>query len=91
MADDVRSRLESALKTLLDIKEKSGNLRKDLKQDIVDSVSTLRNIFVNLRNSGEEKTKKINQLLGELKKQGRSSWKTGLPKPRGAHCHLRAT
>ena len=68
MADDVKSRLESALKTLLDITEKSGNLRKDLKQDIVDSVSTLRNIFINLRNSGEEKTKKINQLLGDLTK-----------------------
>jgi len=48
--------------------EKSDNLRKDLKQDIVDSVSILRNIFVNLKNSGEEQTIKINQLEGELSK-----------------------
>jgi hypothetical protein len=60
MADDDNSQFESALKTLLDITEKSGNLRKDLKQDIVDSVSILRNIFVNLKNSGEEQTTKIN-------------------------------
>jgi hypothetical protein len=68
MADEVKSQFESALKTLLDITEKSGNLRKDLKQDIVDSVSILRNIFVNLKNSGEEQTTKINQLAGELNK-----------------------
>jgi len=66
--DDIKSRLESALNTLLVITEKSGNLWKDLRQDIVDSVSTLRNIFVHLSNNGEEQTRKINQLLGELTK-----------------------
>jgi 4-aminobutyrate aminotransferase-like enzyme len=39
MADEVKSQLESALNTLLSITEKSGNLQKDLKQDIVDSVN----------------------------------------------------
>jgi ribosomal protein L29 len=34
----------------------------------VDSVSILRNIFVNLKNSGEKQTMKINQLEGELSK-----------------------
>jgi len=38
----------------------------DLRHDIIDSVSTLRNIFVNLRNSGEEQKMKISQLVGEL-------------------------
>ena len=37
MADDVKPRLESAFNKLLSITAKSGNLRKDLKQDIVDS------------------------------------------------------
>ena len=68
MADDVKTRLDSALNMLLNITEKNSNLRKDLKQDIVDSVSILRDIFVNLRNSGEEQTMKINQLVGELNK-----------------------
>ena len=66
MADDVKPWLESAFNKLLSITAKSGNLRKDLKQDIVDSVSTLRSIFVNLRNSVEEQMTKINQLAGEL-------------------------
>ena len=65
MADNVKIRLERAFNTLLNITEKSGNLRKDLKYDIVDSVSILRSIFGNLRNSVEEQTK-INQLVGEL-------------------------
>jgi hypothetical protein len=53
MADDVNSYLECGLKTLL---------------DIMDPISTLRNIFVNLKNSGEEQSTKINQLAGLLKK-----------------------
>jgi len=36
MADEANLQLESALNTLISIKEKSGNLRKDLKRDIVD-------------------------------------------------------
>ena len=39
-----------------------------MRQDIFDSVSTIRNIFVHLSNSGEEQTRKIDQLLGELTK-----------------------
>ena len=53
MADDVRSHLEGARNTLLQITEKSSNQKKDLKLDIVDSVSTLRNIFTNLKNGGK--------------------------------------
>jgi hypothetical protein len=71
MADDVKPRLESAFNKLLSITEKSGNLRNDLKQEIVDSVSTLRSVFVNLRNNVEEETTKINQMAGELKKPRR--------------------
>jgi hypothetical protein len=56
------------LNTLLVITEKSGNLWKDLRQDIVNSLSTLRNIFVHLGNNGEEQSRKINELLGELTK-----------------------
>jgi acid phosphatase family membrane protein YuiD len=68
MADDVKPQLESAFNKLLNIMEESGNLRKDLNQDITDSISILRSIFVNLRNSVEEQTTKINQLVGKLNK-----------------------
>ena len=43
-------------------------MRKDLKRDIVDSVSTLRNKFVNLKNCAEEQMRKIALLEGEVKK-----------------------
>ena len=66
MVDDVKPRLESAFNNLLNITEKSGNLRKDLRQDIVDCVSTLRSTFVKLTNSVEEQTTKTKQLAGEL-------------------------
>ena len=68
MADEANLQLESALSTLLSITEKVGNLRKDLKRDIVDSVSTLRNIFFNLNNSVEEQMAKVGLLESEVKK-----------------------
>jgi len=68
MADEVDLQLESALSTLLNIREKSGNLRKDLKQDIVDSVSILRSIFANLKNSAQEHIVQITQLEREVNK-----------------------
>jgi len=43
-------------------------LRKDLKQDIVDSVSILRSIFANLKNSAEEHNVQITQLEREVNK-----------------------
>ena len=67
MANSEKSQSESALNTLLNITEKRGNLRKDLRQDIVQTVSTIRNIFVNLKNMEEEYTS-ILQLEGELNK-----------------------
>jgi hypothetical protein len=88
MADEVKS--QSALNTLLSITEKSGNLRKDLKQDIVDSVSRLRNIFVNLQNTAEEQIMKITQLESEVTKRRRSFRRAGSVTYRGLHSHLGA-
>jgi hypothetical protein len=68
MAYEANLQLEGALNTLLSITDKSGNLCKDLKRDIVNSVSTLRNIFVNLNNSVEEQMAKISLLEDEVKK-----------------------
>jgi hypothetical protein len=93
MADSEKSQLESVLNTLLNITEKSGNLRKDLRQDIVQTVSTLCNIFVNLKNKEGEYTTRILQLEGELNKakadtssrvtnlQGRRLPSRGCPEP----------
>jgi hypothetical protein len=68
MADEVDLQLESAFSTLRNITDTSGNLRKDLKQDIVDSVSILRSISANLKNSAEEHIAQITQLEREVNK-----------------------
>jgi hypothetical protein len=66
MADEDDQQFESALNLLLNITEVSGNLRKDLRKDIVDSVSILRSIFVNLKNSVGEHIAQITQLESEV-------------------------
>jgi uncharacterized hydantoinase/oxoprolinase family protein len=47
MADDAKQRVEDAFHTPVSITEKSGNLKTDLKKDILESVSTLRKNFSN--------------------------------------------
>ena len=41
MADDVNQRVEDVFNTLVSITKKCGNLRKDLKKDMLESISTL--------------------------------------------------
>jgi hypothetical protein len=73
MADEVELQLESALSILLNITEKSGNLRKDLKQDIVDSVSIMRSIFANQKKTVHKNTLcKLPNLNAWLTKRKRS-------------------
>jgi hypothetical protein len=55
MADEADLQLESALNSLLKITEISGNLRKDLKKDIMDSVSILKSIFMYLKTMQKKK------------------------------------
>jgi len=61
MADDVNQCVEDTFKILVSITEKSGNLRKDLKKDSLESVSTLRREFsqsiLQLENVNEEHKK----------------------------------
>jgi len=45
----LNQRFKDALEKLVSITEQSGNLRKDLKQDILLSVSVLRKEFSNLK------------------------------------------
>ena len=48
------------------ITEKSGNLRKDLKQDILQFVNTLRIVFVKMKTKLENKSKENNKLCKEF-------------------------
>jgi hypothetical protein len=70
MADDVNQRIEDALETLVNITEKSGNLRKGFKQDILVSVSTLRkeiSIMKMQLKSAEDEQKKLREEVKNAK------------------------
>jgi hypothetical protein len=67
MAEDDQ-RVENAFNTLVSITEKSGNLRKDLKNNILESVSTLRKIFSKMKALVESKSEENKKLSQEVMK-----------------------
>ena len=68
MARDLADAFETSFKTLLEVTEKSGNLRKDLRNDIIKSVSSLRGAYNTITANLEEKTRKIENLECQMKK-----------------------
>jgi len=62
MADDEGDAIENALNTVVITLEKSVQMKKKLKLTILDTVSTLRNLFVKLKTNSETKTSNIRQL-----------------------------
>jgi len=71
MADDVNQRVEDAFQTLVSMTENSADLRKDLKNDIFKSVSTLRKEFfqlkVQLENVNDENKNKKEEVKNPTK------------------------
>ena len=59
MARDLEGVFEISLYTLLEVTEKSGNLRKDLRDYIMKSVSSLRGVYNRIMANLAEKTRKI--------------------------------
>jgi len=49
MADDVHEEIENALNTIATTTERSGNMKKELKHTIYETVSTLWKLFVKLK------------------------------------------
>jgi len=74
MVAEEKQRVNDALETLLSIKEKIGNLRKDLKNDIHESVSTLRKasilIYKQLDNVKEEYNSYRKEVKNTMKGEG---------------------
>jgi hypothetical protein len=60
IADEVGEGIESALVVITT--ERSGNMKKELKQTIFETLGTLRNLFVKLRNNRDVQTSKIREL-----------------------------
>jgi regulator of replication initiation timing len=50
------------------VTEKSGNLRKDLKKDILENVSTLRKVFSKMKTQIENKSEENKKLRNEVMK-----------------------
>jgi len=55
----VEDQVENALNLVVSTTEQSSNTRKALKQKIFETVSTLRSLFVKLKESGDRKTSEI--------------------------------
>ena len=60
--------MENALNILFSVTEKSGNLRNDLRKDILTSISDLRKSFSVMKNTIEEKDNVIRDLEGKIRK-----------------------
>ena len=68
MADDEGDAIEKALNTVVITLEKRVKMKKELKLTILDTVSTLSNLFVKLKTNSEMKTSKIRELEAEVTK-----------------------
>jgi len=55
VSDETKDSVERALARLVRVTEKSGNLWNDLKKDILEAVSSLRNYLVQIQTELEEK------------------------------------
>jgi hypothetical protein len=67
MADNVNEGVESPLKCLVSVTEQSSSLRNDLKKDILEAVSSLRNYFVHVQTNLEAKTAAHKELERDVK------------------------
>jgi hypothetical protein len=56
MAEDTKDSVERALARLVGVTEKSGNLRNNLREDMLEAVSSLRIYFVQVQTKLEAKT-----------------------------------
>ena len=54
MADEVKRSIEDALNKIVHTTDLSGNMKKELKKNIYETVSTLRNIFNKMKVMLEE-------------------------------------
>jgi hypothetical protein len=62
MADDVNEGTENALNVIVSTIGSSGNMKKELKTTIFDTVSTLRKLFTKLTDVNDSNARKITEL-----------------------------
>jgi hypothetical protein len=62
MAAEVRQEIQSELNNISSTKDQSGNMRKDLKKIIFESVSKLRNLFTKTIDMHDESIRQNKEL-----------------------------
>ena len=67
MADDVSLQIENALNSIINSTDKSGNLKKELKQEIYTTVSSLRKLVSSLRSELLDTKQENKKLCTEVK------------------------
>jgi len=87
MANDVNEEIENALNTIAPTTERSGNMKKELKHTIYETVSTLRKVFFKLIDKSEGKSSIIKNwnLLWLLRKQSSRVLETKQQRDRQRH------
>ena len=58
---EVSRNIEEALNVIVNTTDKSGNMKKELKKTIYETVITLRNLFIKMKVMLEEGTKQKHQ------------------------------
>jgi hypothetical protein len=66
MADEVSQNIENALNKIVNTADQSGNMRKELKRTIFETVSILRNLFNKMKGMIDQKTRKNKQMEKEI-------------------------
>lgn len=83
MANDDKDGVERGLARLIGVIEKSGNLRNDMRKDILEAVSSLQNYFVQVQSELEAKPaahKELEREAKESREEIQSLWDAGSSK-----------
>jgi hypothetical protein len=95
MADEVTKSIEDALNKIVHTTDLSGNMKKELKKNVYETVSTLRNIFnkINVRRRMRQKPKlkKNSAIKTELEACKRANAKGKLETPTDRERELKRT
>jgi conjugal transfer/entry exclusion protein len=72
VAGDVDQQVEDALNTIVKLTNKSGNLKKELRNLIHEKVSELRNLIYTIKDNLHEKISENAQLQNEVNEMKKS-------------------
>ena len=74
MADEVQQGIEYALNKIVHTTDQSGNMKKELKNNIYETVSTLRNLVNRMQAMLEEEIRQKTQ-TGKKTVHSKQNWK----------------